>query len=248
MREAYSIIITINCDKSRRTESGDEVWRKGGLLFAILMALLVAINGFSVSQADSPPRYQAEELYSHVEEAVFYVRVLREDGTLKDVGTGFLIRPDGTALTAYHVVEEAVQVECVMNDQSTVIGRVTARNEAAETAVLKLEQPADNAGVERTYPFIPLRTEQMKHGGKVFAIGFPMKGTKIITEGIVNTPRASINGRDRLLVSAELVNGMSGGPLLDEYGYAAGILSGSLRTMSGIHLAVSAEDAAGVVK
>ncbi len=248
MREAYSIIIVIHSDKSRRTESGDEVWRKGSLLFAILMALLLAINGFSVSQADSPPRYHAEELYSHVEEAVFYVRVLREDGTLKDVGTGFMIRPDGTALTAYHVVEEAEQVECVMDDQSTVIGRVTARNEAADTAVLKLEQPADNAGVQRTYPFIPLRTGQMKHGGKVFAIGFPMKGTKIITEGIVNTPRASINGRDRLLVSAELVNGMSGGPLLDEHGYAAGILSGSLRTMSGIHLAVSAEDAAGVVK
>ncbi len=249
MREAYSIIIVIHSDKSRRTESGGEVWRKGGLLFAILMALLLVINGFSVSQADSPPRYQAEELYSHVEEAVFYVRVLREDGTLKDVGTGFLIRPDGTALTAYHVVEEAAQVECVLNDQSTVIGRVTARNEAADTAVLKLEQPADNAGIQqRTYPFIPLRTGQMKHGGKVFAIGFPMKGTKIITEGIVNTPRASINGRDRLLVSAELVNGMSGGPLLDELGYAAGILSGSLRTMSGIHLAVSAEDAAAVAK
>lgn len=248
MREASTIIITIISDKSRRTESGDEVWRKGGLLFAILMALLVAINGVSVSQADSPPRYQAEELYSHVEEAVFYVRVLREDGTLKDVGTGFLIRPDGTALTAYHVVEEAVQVECVLNDQSTVIGRVTARNEAADTAVLKLEQPADNGGILRTYPFIPLRTGQMKHGGKVFAIGFPMKGTKIITEGIVNAPRSSINGRDRLLISAELVNGMSGGPLLDEHGEAAGILSGSLRTMSGIHLAVSAEDAAAVVK
>lgn len=248
MREAYFIIITNNSDKSRRTESGGEVWRKGGLLFAILMALLLAINGFSVSQADSPPRYQAEELYSHAEEAVFYVRVLREDGTLKDVGTGFLIRPDGTALTAYHVVEEAVQVECVLNDQSTVIGQVTARNEAADTAVLKLEQPADNAGVQRTYPFIPLRAGQMKHGGKAFAIGFPMKGTKIITEGIVNAPRASINGRDRLLISAELVNGMSGGPLLDEHGEAAGILSGSLRTMSGIHLAVSAEDAAAVVK
>lgn len=224
------------------------MWRKGGLLFAILMALLLTMNGFSVSEADSPPRYNAEELYSHVEEAVFYVRVLREDGTLKDVGTGFLIRPDGTALTAYHVVEEAEQVECVMNDLSTVIGRVTARDETADTAVLKLEQPADSAGVQRTYPFIPLRTGQMKHGGKVFAIGFPMKGTTIITEGIVNAARASINGRDRVLVSAEVVNGMSGGPLVDEHGYAAGILSGSLRTMNGIHLAVSAEDAAAVAK
>jgi S1-C subfamily serine protease len=217
-------------------------------MFAILMALLLTVNGFSVSEADSPPRYNAEELYSHAEEAIFYVRVLREDGTLKDVGTGFVIRPDGTALTAYHVVVETEQVECVLNDLSTVTGRVIARNEAADTAVLKLEQPADNAGIQRTYPFIPLRTGQVKHGERVFAIGFPMKGTKIITEGIVNAARASINGRDRVLVSAELVNGMSGGPLLDEHGYAAGILSGSLRTMSGIHLAVSAEEAAAVAK
>ncbi|MNP47126.1 hypothetical protein D3C76_1411670 [compost metagenome] len=75
-----------------------------------------------------------------------------------------------------------------------------------------------------------------------------MKGTKIITEGIVNAPQAAINGRNRVLLSAEVVNGMSGGPLMDEHGYAAGILSGSLRTMSGIHLAVSGQEAAAVVK
>lgn len=224
------------------------MWRRSGVLFVVLMALLLIMSSFSVSEADSPPRYDAEGLYSQVEEAVFYVRVLREDGTLKDVGTGFLIRPDGTALTAYHVVEEAEQVECVMNDLSTVIGRVTARNEAADTAVLKLEQSTDNAGTQRTYPFIPLRTTPMKHGEKAYAIGFPMKGTKIITEGIVNSARASINGRERMLVSTELVNGMSGGPLLDQHGYAAGLLSGSLRTMSGIHLAVSSQDAAATAK
>ncbi|MNC33467.1 hypothetical protein D3C75_818600 [compost metagenome] len=106
----------------------------------------------------------------------------------------------------------------------------------------------DSTGAQHVFPFVPLRTDQVKHGEKVYAIGFPMKGTKIITEGIVNAPRASINGRDRVLLSAEVVNGMSGGPLMDEHGYAAGILSGSLRTMSGIPLAVSGQEAAAVVK
>ncbi|MCR8635890.1 hypothetical protein [Paenibacillus radicis (ex Xue et al. 2023)] len=61
------------------------------------------------------------------------------------------------------------------------------------------------------------------------------------SEGIVNAPRAVINGRDRKLVSIQLVSGMSGGPLMDSFGFAAGILSGSLRTMNGIHLAVDSQ-------
>ncbi|MEK3794845.1 serine protease [Paenibacillus sp. FSL R7-0204] len=210
---------------------------KVGAVILAVFAVLLLQDRTSISQAETPIRYDAESIYSYAEEAVLYVRAYREDGTLKDVGSGFLIQPDGTALTAYHVVVGASRLGCVGNDGSEVTCRIRAQNEAADTAVLEL--PA--AGKESPYPYLPLRTGPVKHGVRVFAIGYPMKGTKIITEGIVNAPSVPINGRERVLVSATLVNGMSGGPLVDQEGYAAGLLSGSLRTMSGIHLAVDAE-------
>ncbi|MFD2876769.1 hypothetical protein ACFTAO_13560 [Paenibacillus rhizoplanae] len=45
----------------------------------------------------------------------------------------------------------------------------------------------------------------------MYALGYPLKNTAIITEGIVNTPAADINGRSRILTSAQVASGMSGG-------------------------------------
>lgn len=210
---------------------------KAGAIILAVFAVLLLQDRMSISQAETPVPYDAESIYPYAEEAVLYVRAYREDGTLKDVGSGFLIQPEGTALTAYHVVEGATRLGCVRNDGSEVTCRILVLDEAADTAVLQL--PA--AGKDSPYPYLPLRTGLVKHGEQVFAIGYPLKGTKIITEGIVNAPGVPINGRQRILVSATLVNGMSGGPLIDRDGYAAGLLSGSLRTMNGIHLVVDAE-------
>ncbi|WNS46424.1 serine protease [Paenibacillus sp. MMS20-IR301] len=210
---------------------------KFGVVILAAVALLLFQDCTPVSRAQTPVQYDAQSVYSYAEDAVFYVRAYREDGTLKDTGSGFLIRPDGTAVTAYHVVEGAARLGCVLNDGSEATCRILVLDEAADTAVLEL--PA--AGKDKPYPYLSLRTGPVKQGAQVFAIGYPLKGTKIITEGIVNAPDVPINGRERVLISATLVNGMSGGPLIDQDGSAAGLLSGSLRTMSGIHLAVDAE-------
>ncbi|TBL79543.1 S1 family peptidase [Paenibacillus thalictri] len=209
-------------------------------MMLVVLALFLFL-GESAAQDDRRDKYDGESLYAAVEQAVFYVRAFRSDGTLKDVGSGFVIRPDGTALTAYHVVEEADKVECVLSDASVVSCHTITENSTADTAVLKLSPSIDASGTESPFPFIRLRTNALKHGENIFAVGYPMKDTPIITEGIVNAPRAPINGRDRILVSSQLVSGMSGGPLLDSFGYAAGILSGSLRAMNGIHLAVDSQ-------
>ncbi|WP_158606631.1 S1 family peptidase [Paenibacillus ginsengarvi] len=222
--------------------------RTGKTTVLAVLVLLLFTGTFTVTQADPPNTYEGDSLYAAVERAVFYVRALRADGSLKDTGTGFVVRPDGTALTASHVVNEADAIECVLNDTSAVPCRVEVQDASADTAVLKLFPPSDDSGAGKPFSYIPLRTRAVKIGERIYAIGYPMKNTAIITEGIVNSPRAEINGRDRMLVSSQLASGMSGGPLLDSHGYAAGVLSGSLRTMNGIHLAVDAQQALQVLE
>ncbi|MFS0722839.1 S1 family peptidase [Paenibacillus sp. 1P07SE] len=211
---------------------------------AWLLLLLLAGTGLVAlgTQADSPASYNAEDSYARSHKAMIYLRVLNEDQTVKSVGSGSLIAADGTAATAYHVVKDAASIEAVLSDGRTVRSvKVLAYDERTDAAIVKLPAPKANVPA---YTILPVREPALQHGERIYAMGYPLKDTPIITEGIVNSPAAIINGRSRVLVSSEIVSGMSGGPLLDEQGRLAGIISGSLRTMNNIHLVVPTQDLA----
>ncbi|HZG88084.1 serine protease [Paenibacillus sp.] len=204
---------------------------------AAALAMLLAPGLFLLDRAaaDEPPRYDAEAVYERSHQAVFYVRALRANGTVAATGTGAVIGSNGTAVTAYHVVEGAERLQAVFPDGTTAESiQVIASSVENDAAVLKL--PSRKEG----YSALTLRQGAVKHGEKMFAIGYPLKNTPIVTEGIVNSPKAEINGKSRILTSAQIANGMSGGPLIDEEGRLAGVISGSLRTMGNIHLVVPA--------
>lgn len=209
----------------------------------MLLLLLGGIGFFAKANADEAAVYNAEDIYERSEAAVFYIRALNNDGALKATGTGVVVSPEGVAVTACHVLSDAAQLEGVFNN-GLIVSPIEVLNcdEQTDAALLKL--PALNEGSQgiAEYPALPLRETAVKHGEKVFAIGYPMKDTPIITEGIVNSPNAEINGRGRILTSAQIVSGMSGGPIIDKYGRLTGIISGSLKTMNNIHLVIPIND------
>ncbi|MEK3686260.1 S1 family peptidase [Paenibacillus sp. FSL R10-2736] len=214
------------------------------LAVSLIFSLISAVLFYSgTTSADTPSVYNAEQSYGIANEAMFYLRVLKSDGTASSTGTGIILSPAGTAATAYHVVKGAERMEGVMADGSIISPiKVTKFDELKDVAVLELPSPAAMKQKGNAYAYLPLRKDVLKHGEAVFALGYPLKNTAIITEGIVNTPAAEINGRSRILTSAQVASGMSGGPLLDTHGQLAGIISGSLRTMNNIHLVVNMED------
>lgn len=221
-----------------------KIWIAG-----FVLVLLAGIVLFPQADADAPQPNNAAETFEQAEAAVFYLRALRSDGAVRAVGTGVVIDPKGTAATAYHVVKGADRLEAVFEDGRVVTGlRLAGYDELTDAAIVTL--PASQAGGKNGagYASLPLRTTKLGFGERVFAIGYPLRNTVIITEGIVNNPKAEINGRDRVLTSAEIVSGMSGGPLVDEKGRLAGIISGSLRTMNNIHLVIDMDDVRGVLR
>jgi len=201
------------------------------MLVAVIFATERLVIG---TEASALPELTAEQIYQADADSVFYLKVYKKDGTLKTVGTGFLIG-GGKALTAYHVIADGASYEAVFDDGKTVRGlTVTAADQDMDTAVLSI-QASGRKGLE-------LAPDEARHGQRTFAMGYPLKETKIITEGIVNNPAAKVNGVNRLLTSAQVASGMSGGPLFDQYGKVVGLISGSFRTMSNIHLCVSVTD------
>lgn len=208
--------------------------RSASIALCLLLAALSGLLALTRTNAEGVVRYDAEGIYERSSPSVFYIRNLGEYDTTRSVGTGVIVSPDGLAVTAYHVIKGASRLEAVLQDKAILTIEVAAYDETNDIALLKL--PELN---EERYPALPIRTAGVRHGEQVFAIGYPLKETAIITQGIINSPQADINGRSRILTSAQIASGMSGGPLLDREGRVAGIISGSLRTMEGIHLIVN---------
>lgn len=175
--------------------------------------------------------YDAEQIFEKHSDSIFYLRTLREDNTIKTTGSGYLITEDGYAITANHVIDRGVKFTAEFADGTQIEGvTVVYTDKVTDMSLLKL--PAREA----KYKFIPFAAAVPKHGAKVFAIGYPMRGAQIITEGIVCSPWYKINDREMMLISSPLVSGMSGGPIINKYGEAVGLASGSMITMPTLHI------------
>lgn len=205
------------------------------LLLAVLAMCLISPAG-AQNTAGQRTIYAGEEIYAQVHRAVFYVRALDEDGTLYAAGTGFFISSDGYALTAAHVIKNAASVDVEL-DNGSVFHSVKIFSSAAAEDIALLKLPA----TPKECAYIPLAEAPPACGAALYAIGYPLKTTKIMTDGMVSAPEASINGSETMLMTASLVNGMSGGPIVDAYGCAVGIASGTLRTMAGISISPTLE-------
>lgn len=211
----------------------------GMLAVLIAVAYLNGYTGSSVAKAAGTEQVAisgAEKVYQSAAKAVFYLKAYRKDGTLKTVGTGFLMG-DGKALTAAHVVKDGVSFEAVFEDGS--VQKITVQDADSNTDVALLSV---KDAKKRSVLALSAEKQVARYGQRSFAIGYPLKDGKIITEGIVNAPTAEVNDVSRLLTSAQVSAGMSGGPLLNEDGRVIGLISGSFRTMNGIHICVTVED------
>lgn len=86
---------------------------------AALCILICLLSGAAVwlnVEADTPVSYNAEDIFGRSEQAVLYIRILREDDSLKATGTGVILSPEGLAATAYHVVKGAERIEGTLRD------------------------------------------------------------------------------------------------------------------------------------
>ena len=146
-------------------------------------------------------------------------------GTRGGFGTGVVVHPSGTILTAYHVVEGADSVRVTFVDGTKSEAYVEGSDPDNDTAVLaptKLPEvvvPAVLGGGVRI-------------GDEAYAVGHPLELVDSITSGVISGLDRSItadNGRklNELIQFDAAVNpGSSGGPLLNRGGQVVGIVTG----------------------
>jgi S1-C subfamily serine protease len=124
-------------------------------------------------------------------------------------GSGFLVQPDGTLLTNYHVARKALGGRAVFEDGSSYdVVQIKAYDPVNDIAVLKLK-------AQKTFPTVKLGdSDSLKVMDKVLAVGNALGQHMAVTEGMINQFFVNDNNvRYQLRHSATIAPGNSGGAL-----------------------------------
>lgn len=143
-------------------------------------------------------------------------------------GSGVIVSSEGYIVTNNHVIENASEIEVILNDNSKYSAKVVGADPATDIAVLKIE----GSGFQP----IPLgNSDDLKIGEWVLAVGNPFNLTSTVTAGIVSAKARNINllsertGKEIVPIESFIqtdaaVNpGNSGGALVNTRGELVGI-------------------------
>ena len=149
----------------------------------------------------------------------------REMPQRRGSGSGVIMTTDGYIITNNHVVDNASEVEVLLNDNRTFIATVEGADPTTDIAVLKIE--AENL---TTVDFG--NSDKVEIGEWVLAVGSPFEFRSTVTAGIVSAKARNIGilrDRSNLQIEAFIqhqapVNpGNSGGALVNLKGELIGI-------------------------
>jgi putative serine protease PepD len=155
-------------------------------------------------------------------------------------GSGFVISTDGYILTNNHVVAVAAgggQIQAVFPNGKKTPAKVIGRDPTTDIAVVKAD------GVNGLTPVDIGRSDDLRVGQQVVAIGSPFELAGTVTSGIVSSLHRPVragggNGdqttvMDAIQTDAAINPGNSGGPLANMAGQVIGINSAIYSPQSG---------------
>ncbi|WP_437228403.1 S1C family serine protease [Planctomicrobium sp. SH661] len=161
-------------------------------------------------------------------------------------GSGFLITPDGYAITNSHVVDGRHRLLAETNEGDRVDVDVIGDDPATDIALLRL--------ASRDLPYAELgNSETLRVGQLVIAMGSPLGLQSTVSTGVVSALGRSMRGQDGRLIdnvvqhAAPINPGNSGGPLLDSRGRVVGVNTAIIAFAQGLGFAVPSKTAEWVV-
>lgn len=170
----------------------------------------------------------------------------REQRRPQGSGSGFLITPDGYAVTNSHVVGGRTVLIAETNDGDRVDATVVGDDPATDVAVLRL--------ASRDLPYAQLGNSQsLRVGQLVIAMGSPLGLHSTVSTGVVSALGRSMRSRDGRLIdnivqhAAPINPGNSGGPLVDSRGRVVGVNTAIIAFTQGLGFAVPSNTAQWVV-
>ncbi len=157
-------------------------------------------------------------------------------------GSGFLVTPDGYAITNSHVVNDRSKLSAETTDGDRLRVELVGDDPATDLAVIRLA--ASGLPVTQLGDSAALRVGQL-----VIAMGSPLGLQSTVSTGVVSALGRSMRGRDGRLIenviqhAAPINPGNSGGPLVDSRGFVVGINTAIIAMAQGLGFAIPSSTA-----
>ncbi|MBI4384111.1 MAG: tetratricopeptide repeat protein [Nitrospinae bacterium] len=191
-----------------------------------IFARIVVIIAFAAAVLAAPPRESLA--YEVNKSAVVLLAVKDASGKVFSTGTGFIVSPEGTLVTNYHVLVDAVSIDAVLEDGSTApVKGVLHTDRAKDFAIIKL------AGG----PFSTLElgdSDRAREFDYVSALGYLTEETQMEPGGaqgsvlqtygfILGVHPQAYPDFSYIYSTAEFGPGFSGGPVVDRQNKVVGL-------------------------
>ena len=172
-----------------------------------------------------------------------------KDETEHGVGSGVVVKDDGTIMTNFHVVSGSTRLEVTFMDGTQSPAVVVGVRPESDLAIIKPQKIPDDL-----VPAVMAGSGDLQPGDEVVAVGFPFGIGPSVSAGVVSGLgrefQVSENHVMRGLIQFDAAAnpGNSGGPLVNMAGEVVGIVTAILnptrvRTFIGIGFATTIESA-----
>ena len=180
----------------------------------------------------TPKEYTPEELYTMVTPSVIEIHVYDKNGEYFAQGSGFFIDAEGTAVTNYHVIEEAYSADAITSDECAhTVTKVIAWDKELDLAIIQCD-------ISNSQP-LTISQREITTGETVYTVGSSLGLTGTISDGIVSAASREVEGVECIQITAPISHGNSGGPLLNRFGEAIGINSMTLNEGQNLNFAIN---------
>jgi S1-C subfamily serine protease len=176
----------------------------------------------------------AERIYTQTLPSVLTLRVENKAGD-RYVGAAFLAVTQGVAVTAWHVIHDAVKVSAKFpNGTSCDVSGFIDYDETKDVALIRVDS--------EDRPLLNLADTKPAIGAKTYVIGSPKGYEFSISDGLLSQIQ-KVDGFNQYQVSCPFSPGNSGGPILNAKGEVLGIAAWTRNGAQNLNFATPAKEA-----
>jgi len=234
-------------------ETADAVWLDLG--FDVMRAPRTEIESIARATPDDEPAADARRstLFRTArglpertppEQAKRFGEAVIMVSTPSGLGSGFIIDPEGYAITNAHVIQGERRVRATVYEQGETDFRrriiedveILAVNNHLDLALIRLKDPND-----RPFRSVYIQADdRLDAGQNVFAIGSPLGLERTLSRGVIATTLRSFEGMTYIQTTTQINPGNSGGPLFNDAGEVIGVTNMKIPFGEGLGFAIPA--------